>query len=344
METVGLIGLGKIGLPIAENLIRSGYRVLGYRRSSMVDFERAGGVPAASPAAIGEQADIVLTCLPSAEALDDVVQGPQGLVQAARPGQIVVELGSHLVPDKERQIAPLAAKGAVFLDGEVGGTPGMVTARKAVVYLAGDEEAARKAEAVARGFTNVVHYFGPFGAASTVKLVNNHLVTIHIAAAAEAMALGLKAGVDPELMIKAVAGGSGGSTQFGIRAPWMAQRRFLPAQGDAIGLSHYFDLIGDFADRIGVATPLLDRAVELYRQCIDMGLGTQDNAVMVDVIGSMPRRKPAKAARARKPVAKAKKAATKKVRPAAKKVKKKTAAKAARKMTARPSKSRRRAA
>jgi 3-hydroxyisobutyrate dehydrogenase len=294
MQTVGLVGLGKIGLPIAENLIKSGYRVLGYRRSSMADLEKIGGVAARSPADIGSQTDLVLTCLPSADALDEVVQGKDGLVQSARPGQIVVELGSHLIPDKERQIAPLAAKGAIFLDGEVGGTPGMITARKAVVYLAGDAEAAKKAEAVARGFSDVVHYFGPFGAASKVKLVNNLLVAIHIAATGEAMALGLKAGVDTDLMIKAVAAGSGGSTQFGIRAPWMAQRRFMPAQGDAVGLSHYFELIADLADRSGVATPLLDRAIELYDRCIDMGLGRHDNAVMVDVIASMPRKKPAK--------------------------------------------------
>ena len=292
METVGLIGVGKIGLPIAENLIKSGYRVLGYRRSSLDEFERIGGVAARSPADVGAEADIVLTCLPSAEALDDVVQGNAGLVHTARPGQIVVELGSHLVPDKERQIAPLAAKGAVFLDGEVGGTPGMVRARKAVVYLAGDAQAARKAEQVVRGFSDIVHYFGAFGAASKVKLINNLLVAVHIAASAEAMALALKAGVDVELIIKAVAAGNGGSTQFGIRAPWMAQRRFLPAQGTTIGLAHYFELIGDMADRVGAATPLLDRAVELYQRCIDLGLGEHDNAIMVDVIGGMPRAKP----------------------------------------------------
>jgi 3-hydroxyisobutyrate dehydrogenase len=292
METVGLIGVGKIGLPIAENLIKSGYRVLGYRRSSLDEFEQIGGIAARSPADVGAEADIVLTCLPSAEALDDVVQGKAGLVHTARRGQIVVELGSHLVPDKERQIAPLAAKGAVFIDGEVGGTPGMVRARKAVVYLAGDAQAAKKAEQVVRGFSDVVHYFGAFGAASKVKLINNLLVAVHIAASAEAMALALKAGVDVELMIKAVAAGSGGSTQFGIRAPWMAQRRFLPAQGTTTGLAHYFELIGDMADRVGAATPLLDRAVELYQRCIDMGLGEHDNAIMVDVIGGMPRVKP----------------------------------------------------
>ena len=309
METVGLIGVGKIGLPIAENLIKSGYRVLGYRRGSLDEFEQIGGVAARSPADVGAEADIVLTCLPSAEALDDVVQGKAGLVHTARRGQIVVELGSHLVPDKERQIAPLAAKGAVFLDGEVGGTPGMVRARKAVVYLAGDAEAAKKAEQVVRGFSDVVHYFGAFGAASKVKLINNLLVAVHIAASAEAVALALKAGVDVELMIKAVAAGSGGSTQFGIRAPWMAQRRFLPAQGTTTGLAHYFELIGDMADRVGAATPLLDRAVELYQRCIDMGLGEHDNAIMVDVIGGMPRAKPKK-----KP-GKAKKKAGKKSKP-----------------------------
>jgi len=294
METVGLIGLGKIGLPIAENLIKSGYRVLGYRRSSMRDFERAGGVPASSPADVGAQTDIVLTCLPSAGALNEVVQGPLGLVRTARPGQIIIELGSYLLPDKERQIAPLAAKGAIFLDGEVGGTPGMVAARKAVVYLAGDRDACAKIEPVIRGFTDTCHYFGPFGAASKVKLINNLLVAVHMAATGEAMALALKSGVDTDLLIKAVAGGSGGSTQFGIRAPWMAQRRFLPAQGTAFGISHYFGLIGDLADRVGVATPMLDRAAELYSICIEIGLGEHDNAVMVDVIASLPRGKPAK--------------------------------------------------
>jgi 3-hydroxyisobutyrate dehydrogenase-like beta-hydroxyacid dehydrogenase len=300
METVGLIGIGKIGLPIAENLIKSGYRVLGYRRSSLAEFEQIGGVVARSPADIGAQADMVLTCLPSAEALDDVVQGKAGLVHTARPGQIVVELGSHLMPDKERQIAPLAAKGAVFLDGEVGGTPGMVRARKAVVYLAGDAEAAKKAEQVVRGFSDVCHYFGAFGAASKVKLINNLLVTINLAATGEAMALAQKTGVDLDLLIKAVANGSGGSMQFGIRAPWMAQRRFLPAQGHTYGLSHYFELIGDFADRVGVATPLFDRAIEVHQRVIDEGFGEYDHAVLIDVIGGMKRTKHKKAAAAAK--------------------------------------------
>ncbi len=291
-ETVGVVGVGKIGLPIAENLIKSGYRVLGYRRSSLAELEKIGGIPARSPAEIGAQADIVFSCLPSSQALAEVVAGPAGLLDTARPGQIIIELGSHPVPDKARHVAPLAAKGAAFLDGEVSGTPGMVSARKAVIYLAGDKDACAKAERVVAGFADSCLYFGPFGAASRVKLVNNLLVAIHIAATAEAMALGLKAGVDVELMIKAIATGSGGSTQFGIRAPWMAQRRFLPAQGTAPALQHYFDMIDDFADSVGVATPMLDRAVELYDKFMAMGLGEKDVAAMVDAVAALPRRKP----------------------------------------------------
>ena len=291
MNTVGLIGIGKIGLPVADNLIKSGYRVVGYRRSSLDEFAKIGGVPARSAADVGAQADVVLTCLPSTEALDDVVHGAGGLIHSGRPGQIVAELGSHPVPDKKRQITLLAERGVTFIDGEVSGTPGMVAARKAVVYLAGDAHACKKLEAVVAGFTDSCLYFGEFGAASRVKLINNLLVAINIAATAEAMALGLKAGVDVPLMIKAIATGSGGSTQFAIRAPWMAERRFTPVQGSAGTLAHYFDMIADFAASVGVATPLLDCVVPLYRRCVEMGLGDKDVAVMVDVLSTLPRAK-----------------------------------------------------
>jgi len=291
METIGFVGVGKIGMPISQNLIKSGYRVVGYRRSSLAEFEKIGGVAAKSAADVGEQADIVFSCLPSDDALEEVVQGPRGLVHAARPGQIVVELGSYALTVKSRQIGPLAEKGAVFIDGEVSGTPGMVSARKGVIYLAGDEHACKKVEPVVAGFADTCIYFGPFGAASRVKLINNLLVSIHIAATAEAMALGLKAGVDVPLLIKAIANGSGGSTQFGIRAPWMAERRFKPPQGTIQGLQHYIEMIGEFADSVEVATPLLDRTAELFERFIAMGFGDCDGTAMIDVVSSLPRAK-----------------------------------------------------
>ncbi len=291
MQTVGFVGVGKIGLPIAENLIKSGFRVLGYRRSTLADFEKLGGVAAKSPAEIGAQTDIVFSCVPTTEAMNEVVNGPDGLIHSAKPGQIIVELGSHPVPDKQKHVATLAQKGATYIDGEVSGTPGMVAARKGVIYLAGDEAACRKLEPVIKGFADMCLYLGPFGAATNVKLINNMLVAINIAAAAEAVALGVKAGVDLNLMIKAIANGSGGSTQFGIRAPWMAERRFKPIQGSPALLAHYFEKIESLAHTSDSATPLFDRAAELYQRCADMGLAEDnDVAVMVDVLSSMQRK------------------------------------------------------
>jgi 3-hydroxyisobutyrate dehydrogenase len=290
-QTIGFVGVGKIGMPITQNLIKSGYRVVGFRRSSLEEFEKIGGVPARSAAEVGSQADIVFSCLPSDQALEEVVQGPQGLVQTARPGQIVVEFGSYPIAVKQQQIGPLAGKGAVFIDGEISGTPGMVSARKAVVYLAGDEQACKKIEPVIAGFADSWVYFGPFGAASKVKLVNNLLVGIHFAATAEAMALGLKAGVDVDMMIKAIVNGSGGSTQFGIRAPWMAAKRYFPAQGTPADFFHYFDLIRDFATSVDTVTPMLDRAQDIFQRAIDTGFGDHDNAALIEVINSLAREK-----------------------------------------------------
>src|SRR5579884_2403292 len=268
MQTIGFVGIGKIGLPICKNLIKSGYRVVGYRRSSLAEFEEAGGIPARSAADVGEAADIVFTCLPSDEALQDVIQGPNGLMRSARPGQVVIELGSHPVSVKEKYVSVLAEKGVTFIDGEVSGTPGMVEQRKGVIFLGGDREAVRRIEPVVAGFADACSYFGAFGTATKAKLINNLLVGLHIAGAAQAMAIAMKAGIDMDLLIKSIASGSGGSTQFGIRAPWMVQRRFLPQQGSAPGLAHYLEMVKDFAVAQGVPTPLLDPLIDIYHRAL----------------------------------------------------------------------------
>jgi 3-hydroxyisobutyrate dehydrogenase len=281
MQKIGFIGIGKIGLPICANLMKSGFAVVGYRRSSLAEFEQAGGIAARSPADVGAQADIVFTCLPDDAALDDVVRGPEGLLKSARPGQVVVELGSHPVPVKQQYVAPFAAKGVTFLDGEVSGTPGMVVQRKGVIYLGGPRDAVSRIEPIVAGFADLCLHLGDFGAATKVKLVNNFLVALHIAGTAQAMALGLKTGVDKDLLIKAIATGSGSSTQFGIRAPWMAERRFLPQQGSAAGLAHYLDTAKVMADDAGVATDLLDCLIGVFARAVP-DIGSRDVAAMLE--------------------------------------------------------------
>ena len=288
MQTIGFVGIGRIGTEISKHLLAAGYEVLGYRRSSTAEFEKIGGTPAASPADIGERADVVFSCLPGGDALDDVVNGPRGLVHSARPGQIVAELGSHALPVKQRQVERLAQKGAAFLDGEVSGTPGMVAQRKAPIYLAGDRAACQKLEPIIKTFSDLCLYFGPFGAASKVKFINNLLVTVNTAAIGEAVALALKTGVDPELMIQAISTGSGGSVLFPIRAPRMVKKDYLPAQGTFEGLSHYFDYIDDLSASAGSATPLFNVAAALFRHGIEHGLAEHDVAAIIEVVNQIP--------------------------------------------------------
>jgi 3-hydroxyisobutyrate dehydrogenase len=285
MHKIGFVGIGKIGLPICQSLIANGYPVVGYRRSSLADFEALGGTAARSPADVGAQADIVFTCVIGDDALDEVMRG---LIGVARPGQIVVALDSHSVRVKQRYVGPLADKGAAFLDGEVSGTPGMVAQRKGVIYLGGPAEAVRRVEPIIAAFADLCLHLGEFGAATKVKLVNNFLVALHIAGAAQAMALGLKSGVDKDLLIKAVVTGSGGSTQFGIRAPWMAERRFTPAMGTAGLLAHYLETAKEMADDAGIATDLIDALIELYARAVP-ALGERDVAAMVEMFESKDR-------------------------------------------------------
>jgi 3-hydroxyisobutyrate dehydrogenase-like beta-hydroxyacid dehydrogenase len=295
VRKIGFIGLGKIGFPICEHLIKNDYTVVGYRRSSLEDFKRLGGVVARSAAEVGAQAEIVFTCLPNDQALDEVVCGSGGLLESARPGQIVVEFGSHPVPVKQQYVAPFTAKQVVFLDGEISGTPGMVVQRKGVVYLGGPAEAVKKIEPIVAAFAESCLHLGDFGAATKVKLVNNFLVALHIAGTAQAMALGLSTGIDKDLLITAVATGSGGSTQFGIRAPWMAERRFMPQQGSAAGLVHYLDTAKDMADGAGVATDLLDCLIGVLTRAAP-SIGERDVAAIFEYFeanGRSPKEQPA---------------------------------------------------
>jgi 3-hydroxyisobutyrate dehydrogenase-like beta-hydroxyacid dehydrogenase len=281
IANVGFLGIGRIGQPICKNLIESGYQVLGYRRGSVDEFTAAGGVALGSPAEVVAQSDIIFCCMPTDEALHQVICGPGGVVDAVRPGQIVVELGSHPITIKQRYVSALSENGAIFLDGEVSGTPGMVAQRKAAIYLAGDRGAAEIAASVVRGFADLCFYLGAFGSASNVKLINNFLVALHIAGAAQAMAIGLRTGVDPALLIKAISMGSGGSTQFGIRAPMMADRRFNEQNGPADGLVHYCEGARELAASVGVTTPLLDSVLDTFRAALPI-IGDRDVAAILE--------------------------------------------------------------
>ncbi len=278
---IAMLGLGKIGMPVAAHMMAAGHDVIGYRRSSMDEFTAAGGMAAASIADAVKDAEMVLSCLPGPDALRSVMDGLDGLVANVAEGVTVIELGSHPVEIKQCYVAPLAERNVTYIDGEVSGTPGMVSARKAMVFLACDAEDYEAAASVVGGFTDQCMHLGAFGSATKAKLVNNVLVALDIAGAAQAMALALKMGLDEKLLIEALAAGSGSSVQFRIRAPWMAERKFTPVQGSPVALKYYLDEAGKTAREHGVGTDLIDALSTIYEAAIPT-VGERDVAALID--------------------------------------------------------------
>lgn len=289
-KTVGMIGLGALGLPIAKNLIASGHEVVGYRRTNTDAFVAAGGTLASSPREVAEKCgDTALFCLSGFDAFKDVVDGADGFLAGSHEGQIVLELSTYSQADKYAGRDLLAKAGVTLVEGEVSGIPTMVEQRKGVVFYAGDERACAAVEDVVKGFTDIHYKLDAFGDALKMKLVANTLVTIHIATTAEAVNLAEKAGIDLDKLIEILGPGAGGSVQFNVRAPWMRDRRWLPAVGGFETLTHYFPLIDDMAGSSGAATPILDAAKDLYRRGLEMNLGDNDAAAIFEVLHAAKR-------------------------------------------------------
>lgn len=283
-KRVGLIGLGVIGYPLAVNLMAAGFEVHGYRRSAMDAFTAAGGHPAASPRAVAESCDIVLTVLPDAAALRSALEGGDGLLAAGREGLTIVELSTLAMADKEDLARMAADAGATLLDSPLSGVPKMVADRAAIIFASGEKAAYDAHEDVFRGMSDKAFFLGPFGTGSKMKFVANALVGIHILAAAEAMALAERAGLDPDLVVKVISPSAGTSLQFQTRAPLMAERRYEPAMAPNTVLGKDLSTIRDFADELGCPAPLTRVADEYFARTLAEGMADMDVASVYDLV------------------------------------------------------------
>ena len=261
---VGLIGLGAIGLPLAENLIGKGFEVHGYRRSAMHEFERAGGRPARSPRAIAEACDVIVTVLPEYKDVREVLEGPNGALGAGRKDLVVVELSTLAMKEKEALRAAVEAAGGAMLDAPISGVPRMVRDRAGIVFASGDKGAFDRSKPALDGMTDKAFYLGAFGVGTKMKFVANTLVGIHILATAEAMALGVKAGLDPDVMVKVLSPSGATSLQFQVRSPMMAQRKYDPVLAPHSLLIKDLDKITEFARELGCPAPLLRVAHDYF--------------------------------------------------------------------------------
>lgn len=281
---VGLIGIGAIGLPVAVNLMAAGYAVHGYRRSAMDDFIAAGGRPAACPRDVALACDTVISCVNTAQAAEELLAGPEGVLAAGREDLVVIEMNTINLPCKEGFKAAVDAAGGTLLDSPILGVPGAVAARKAVIFVSGDRGAYERVRGVYDAITERASYVGPFGNGLKMKYVANTLVGVHIAVAGEAMALARKAGVPHETVMEMLAGTASSSFQFDARAPMMAKGAWRPALASHTVLEKDLSIIEEFADSIGCVLPLLATASAYYRRSMAEGRGQEDCASIYDVI------------------------------------------------------------
>jgi len=285
-QTVGMIGLGIMGSAMSANLARAGFRVAGFdvvpRRRA--EHARSGGIAARSPREVARRADIIITSLPSADAL---ARTAAELTQSAGRGAIVIETSTLPIPVKEAARDVLAKRGVILLDCPLSGTGAQARVKDLLIYVSGDRAAYRKTITVLQGFTSANYYVGPFGNGSKVKFVANLLVAIHNVAAAEAIVLGMKAGLDPALILKVVAGGAGGSRMFQVRGPMMVKGDYSEATMKNEVWQKDMTIIGDFARQLDCPTPLFAASAPIYNAAMAMGLGKEDTGAVCAVLEKM---------------------------------------------------------
>ncbi len=282
---VGFVGLGKMGRPMTLNLLKAGYTVTVHNRSRAVvdELVQAGARPATSPAEVARASEIVLTCLTNTRSIEDVYFGANGLIEAARPGQILVD-HSTASPTTSKQCAEAArARGADFLDAPVSGGPAGAQAATLTIMVGGEEATFEHALPVFQAMGKNIRRVGPTGAGSTIKLANQLLVAIHVAAAVEAMVLGTKAGADPRVMLEVLGTSFGGSAMLNRCVPMFLERNF--AAGTSINLLlKDLGLIDDLSGGLKVRTLMGSQAAQIFREGAALGMGDDDMAGIVRVL------------------------------------------------------------
>jgi 3-hydroxyisobutyrate dehydrogenase-like beta-hydroxyacid dehydrogenase len=288
-QKIGMIGVGIMGSAMSANLLKTGYEVIGYDVSArqLDGFVRAGGSRAGSCREVAQQADVIITSLPSGEALLQVVNARDGLVAAQKKDLILIETSTLTLEDKQVAYNSLSAAGVEMLDCPLSGTGAQAVKKDIVVYASGNQTACEHCDAIFNGFSRANYYVGEFGMGTKMKLVANLLVTIHNVSAAEAFVLGMKAGLDPEMLLKAVSDGGGTSRMFEVRGPLMVAGKYDKATMKVDMHQKDINIISEFAKKLNCPTPMLSAAAQIYTAALANGYAKHDTASVCAVLEEM---------------------------------------------------------
>ncbi len=286
-DTIGLIGLGIMGKPMARNLAKAGHDLVVYNRSrddvDALVAESPRFAAASSPAEVAQRADIIITMLPDSPDVQQVVFGENGLIGELGPKHLLIDMSTIAPATSQAVYEAVKARGGSALDAPVSGGDKGAIAGTLSIMVGGDEDAFARAMPVfeAMGKT-IVHVGGP-GAGQIVKACNQVVVAINYAAVSEALVLGAKAGVDPAKIVQVLSGGLANSRVMEMRGPTMISHQFAP--GFRVNL-HRKDLGIALATgrEQGVPLPVTALVGQLYESLAASGRGDLDHSALVTLI------------------------------------------------------------
>jgi 2-hydroxy-3-oxopropionate reductase len=276
---IGFIGLGIMGKPMSKNLLKAGHALVVYDlvAERVEEMAAAGAEKGSSARDVAARSEVVITMLPDGPDVERAVLGPDGVLEGARPGSLVIDMSSINPLVAQKVGAACEAKGVDFLDAPVsGGEPKAIDGTLAIM-VGGKQEVFDRALPILQAMGSSVTLTGPVGAGNVTKLANQIIVALNIAAVGEAFVLATKAGLDPEVVFQAIRGGLAGSAVLNAKAPMVISRNFKP--GFRIAL-HHKDLRNALqaAESLCVPLPLTSLVQQMIVALLNDGKGDLDHS------------------------------------------------------------------
>ncbi len=288
-EKVGYLGLGVMGTPMVRNLLRAGYPVVAWNRtrSKAEALAAEGAEVAGTPAEAAREATVLIACLGDAAAVEEVVTGGGGLLEAVGPGQVFIDMTTNSPPVSIRLARLLEEKGAGMLDAPVsGGDVGAIEGTLSIM-VGGEPELFRRCLPLLEVLGGRVTLMGEtVGAGGYAKLANQIMVAIHLAAMGEALVFGAKAGLDLNKLVPALQAGWANSTVLGVKAPKVLERDFTPV--GTVAVQHKdLSYITRSMDDLGISLPFSNQLREMYAELIEQDKAGIDQMALIHLFEDM---------------------------------------------------------
>ena len=284
-QKAGVIGLGSMGLGVARTLLKKGFEVHAFdvRPEVSKAFAKEGGVAASSPAEIGRNVAVVIILVVNADQTNDVLFGKDGAVSTLAKGSVVIA-SSTVAPEFAVDLGKrLDANGLLLIDAPVSGGAARAAKGELSVMGSGAKAAFRKADAVLKAIAIKVYELGDAaGTGSKVKMINQLLAGVHIAAAAEAIALGIRTGADPKVIYEVISNSAGSSWMFQNRVPHILDGDYTPLSAVNIFVKD-LGIVLDSAKKMTFPLPITAAAHQMFLAAAGAGLGYEDDISVVKV-------------------------------------------------------------